>query len=140
MPSWYIHVIANLIIFIPLLTLLKMFSLDLIILIIAWGVLIDVDHLFYYFYKLRTFSFSKVLEYSNKDFISDRPHFYLFHTIDFFLIFGIGLLVVNFDTTLSLLFLTGLIHWILDSIRHYIHHKNFSWLKYYSTFYYLLKK
>jgi len=139
MPAWYIHTIINLIIFIPVLILLKIFSWDLFLLIIVWGVLIDIDHLIYYFYKLRTFNFSKVLKYSNKDFILDRPHFYLFHTIDFFTVFGIIIYLKNFDIILTLLFLTGLLHWISDSIRHYIHHRNFSWLKYYSLLYYLLK-
>ncbi len=139
MPAWYVHVIANLLIFVPLLTALNAMSFDLLLLIIAWGVLIDLDHLIYYFYKLHTLNFFTVLEYSKKDFKADRPHFYLFHTFDFFIIFGVVLYLENFDIVLSLLFLTGLVHWIMDSIRHYLHHRNFSWIKYYSVLYFLKK-
>lgn len=139
MPSWYVHTAFNLIVFIPLLLFLKVFSIELILLILAWGVLIDLDHLPYFIYKLKTVDFSRILKYSNQDYASDTPHFYPLHTIDFFIAFGIVLYLRNFDLTLTLLFLAGLFHWILDSARHYIIHRNFSWLRYYSAIYHLFR-
>ena len=140
MPSWYVHTVFNLVVFIPLLLFLKIFSFELILLILAWGVLIDLDHLPYFIYKLRTINFSEIMKYANKEYKLDRPHFYPFHTIDFFIVFSLVLYLQNFDITLTLLFLTGLFHWALDSSRHYIIHRNFSWLRYYSAIYYFSKK
>ena len=140
MPAWYVHVISNLIIFVPLLSFLKLLSWDFLSLILACGVLIDLDHLPYYSYKLRTLSFFKIVKYSDKDFKSDTVHFYPLHTLEFFLIFVGIIYLANFDIKLVLLFLTGFIHWALDGLRHYLHHKNFYWLKYYSALYYFYKK
>lgn len=140
MPSWYIHTAFNLIVFIPLLLFLEIFSFELILLILAWGVLVDLDHLPYFIYKLRTVNFSKILKHANQEYKLDRPHFYPFHTIDFFIVFSIVLYLKNFDLTLTFLFLTGLFHWTLDSARHYIIHRNFSWLRHYSAIYYFFKK
>ena len=140
MPAWYVHVISNLIIFVPLLSFLKLLSWDFLSLILAWGVLIDLDHLPYYSHKLRTLSFFKIVKYSNWDFKSDTVHFYPLHTLEFFLIFAGIIHLANLDIKITLLFLTGLIHWILDGTRHYLHHKNFYWLKYYSALYYYSKR
>ena len=140
MPAWYVHTAVNLIVFVPILIFFRIFSFDLLLLILWWSVFIDIDHLFYYSYKLRTFSFFKILKHSNVDFKLDRVHFYIFHTIEFFLLFGIAVYLTNFDMNLSLLLLVVSIHLALDASRHYIKHRNFSWLKYYSAFYYFLKK
>lgn len=139
MPAWYVHVISNLIIFVPILSFLNI-SWDFLLLILAWGVLIDLDHIPYYSYKLRTLNFFKIVEFSDKDFKSDTVHFYPLHTLEFFLIFGGIIYLVDFDLKLVLLLLAGIVHWILDGMRHYLHHKNFHWLEYYSTFYYLSRR
>lgn len=139
MPSWYIHTILNVVIFIPILLFLKIFLSEFLLLIIVWGVLIDLDHLPYYMLKFRTFDFSKILKFSNRDFKSDTVHFYPLHTLEFFIILSIAAVLAKFDTRFILIVLTGLVHWILDGVRHYMHHKNFSWLQYYSAIYYFFR-
>jgi len=139
MPAWYIHTIVNMVIFSPILVFLKIFSVELLLMIITWGVLIDLDHLPYYILKFRTFDFFKILKFSGRDFKSDTVHFYPLHTLEFFVILSLSAVLVKFDMGFILFILTGLIHWILDGVRHYLHHRNFSWLKYYSAVYYLFR-
>lgn len=139
MPSAYVHIILTLLIFIPILMFLQIFSWDLIALIALFGVIIDLDHFIYFGHKLGTPNLFKILKKMNDDLKNDSVHFYPFHTIEFFSIFAIILFVKNFDTTLNLLFFAALLNWIIDGIRHYFYHRNLSWLKYFSIFYYSLR-
>lgn len=137
MPATYFHLIINLFVFIPILVFFNSFSFYNLLLVVIFSCIIDIDHFFYFSYKLRTIDIRKILGAAIRDLKEDRIHFYFLHTEEFFLLFAVLIFIQNFDLTLILIFSALLLHWLVDAINHYIVHRNFDFLKNYSLIYHL---
>ena len=91
--------------------------------IIAGGVLIDIDHYFWYVYQYNDFSLIKSYKFYIKniernDFSNVMGLLLVFHTIEFFLI----MVFLSFYSVAAFMFTLGLMaHYILDVI--YTYHK-----------------
>jgi hypothetical protein len=118
-----VHSIMGLIIG-TILYLIEFFpNLNYVFLFILFSVLIDIDHLIFYFIKYKP---SKI----KKDWLKDRKtmhaNFYVFHSP----LFNLFLLVMSFFYFIFLLiFISNLIHISLDILEHYLYHKNFKFIK-----------
>lgn len=96
-------------------------------LIVLSGILIDLDHLFYYGFNLKKLK---------QDFKKKNPHFYPLHTIEFVLI----LCCLAFLSKYMLFVLIGvLMHFIADILT-CLYYKNYEWIRYRSFVYLLYKK
>ena len=98
-----------------------------VLLIPAGGVLIDVDHYFWYIYKYKSFNLVKSYRFYVKnikanDFNNVIGILLIFHTIEFFLI----MVLLSFYLKIAFIFTIGLIsHYLLDLIFLYSVPKRF---------------
>ena len=98
-----------------------------VILVFAGGVLIDIDHYFWYIYKYRKFNIFQAYKFFLKnmikrDFSSVSGILLIFHTIEFLLIIVILSIYLDF----IFIFATGLLlHYLLDLIYLYSVPKQF---------------
>ena len=132
MRTW-VHAVASLIlagIFYPV------FGLKALLILIG-GILIDIDHYFWYAYKYKKLSlldcynhFSEQIK--RNDFSENYGILIIFHTVEFFLI----AIALSFYSKLMLVFLIGLLsHYVLDLIFLYtvpkrliVNHSIVSWV------------
>ncbi len=118
-----IHLTASLILAALLYPLLSWKALF----ILAGGVLIDVDHYFWYAYKYKNLNLIKSYEFFIKnlevnDFTNVKGVVLIFHTIEFLLI----MVLFSFYNKFALLFTIGLLsHYLLDFIWFYFILKRF---------------
>lgn len=124
------HFILNILVMLP-------FSLnptELLVVGIA-GVIIDIDHLFYFLFVEKKWHPKDMWSWYKKENAVHRPHFYMFHMVEFILIFMIVSFFIN-----RYLFLVSIgfaLHFLEDAIVYIIYHKNLEWIKSFSLFYYL---
>ena len=95
--------------------------------VVLWGgFLIDIDHLFYFFGKYGKLGLKKLVkkwwEYGK----NMRPGFYIFHSPEFTLLL---MFLSFFNKIIFVMFLSQILHLILDIIPHYIVHGNFIFIK-----------
>src|SRR3989344_2713644 len=104
------HFLVSLFISIVLFPVFGYYSL---IMVIAGGVIIDIDHYFWYACKYRKFGLIRAYKfYLNKHF-AEKNVLHIFHSIEFLLLCTI----LSFFSVIILLFTVGLIvHNILDMI------------------------
>ncbi len=116
MKTW-IHVVSSLILaalFYPL------FNWK-VSLILVSGILIDIDHYFWYIYKYKNFSLLKCYRYfiatMNKDRLFENlGALVIFHTIEFLLV----MMLLSLYNKLALIFTIGLLsHYLLDLIWYF---------------------
>ena len=94
-----------------------------VIFLLAAGILIDIDHYFWYVYRYRDFSLIKSYKFYMKniernDFSNVMGLLLIFHTLEFFLI----MILLSFFSAAAFMFAAGLTaHYILDFI--YTYHK-----------------
>ncbi|OGY17776.1 MAG: hypothetical protein A2900_00175 [Candidatus Chisholmbacteria bacterium RIFCSPLOWO2_01_FULL_50_28] len=87
--------------------------------------LIDADHFLYHIFMERTLSYRKVSKLVRKDWDNRRQRFYLFHTLEFGIIFT----VLVYYTPLTWVWAFGYwTHLSTDAFHNYRMKKNFSWL------------
>ena len=87
--------------------------------------LIDADHFLYHIWKDRTLSLRRLARSVRKDFDERQQHFYLFHTLEF----GVVFTIVEYYTPLSWVWAFGYwAHLSTDAYHNYRMRKNFSWL------------
>ncbi len=96
------------------------------LLFIALGILIDLDHILFLIIKHKTLNPKKLIQAGKKYREKMQANLYIFHSPELNFI----LLVLSFYKSIFLLiFLSNLIHILLDTFEHYKFHKNFKWLK-----------
>lgn len=108
-----------------------------VLFIFAVGVLIDIDHYFWYIYKFKKFNLLECYKYYMKSMLSHdfREHYgilLVFHTIEFMLL----MVIMSIYNKYALLFTIGLVgHYALDFIWHIlvpkqviINHSVISWV------------
>jgi len=102
--------------------------------------LIDIDHLFYMLYDPKIKSVSDGLSFTKREYKKHNPHFYLFHTVEFIIIFLV-ISFLYFENGLLYIALGFIINFIIDIFTYLIYYKKTDpWLKYLSLFYYLTFK
>ena len=104
---------------------------------IAGGIVFDIDHLFYFLFAERTLSIKRMMAVGRQLLSTLTPKLYVFHTIEFFLIF---LVVGYMFSPLTPLFLGFSLHLLLDIYNYVSHGKKFSWAPYWSLIYMTMKK
>lgn len=105
-------------------------SLKIYLLFIALGVLIDLDHILFLIIKYKTLSPKKLIQAGKEYREKMRANLYIFHSPEF----NLFLLMLSFFNHIFLLiFLSNLMHILLDTVEHYNFHKNFKWLKEWSV-------
>ena len=102
----------------------EIFSWNIVLFITLIGVLIDIDHLFYYSTRMH-----RIVD----DFVKKIPHFYAFHTIEFLLLLA---LLSFFSMNIFFIFIGVGVH-LVTAILTYIPYGAHSRLKYWSVIYYL---
>lgn len=122
------HFIINLVIGGMILLILPELGLQFFILLVASGVLIDLDHLVYF----GIYGFKGL----KKDFRKSNPHFFMFHTFEFILILIIGSF---FFFWVFPVFLGVAIHLISDIFEYYRKDRR-DWIAYWSIIYQICKK
>lgn len=120
--------------FAPLLIgLLLGFDKNQLLLLIFGCFLIDIDHLFYFFYKKRI-NFKEIAAFAKQEFNNHHPHFYLFHSYELVLI--AMFVSYHYSSWLFYLFFGFLINLILDTWTYILFYKKPEpWLKFLSVSY-----
>lgn len=110
-----------------------------ILLVGLGGILIDIDHIIYLIFISKSFSIKKMLLLHNKNYKSHSPGFYIFHTIEFIVLFIIiGYFMSNWIFLIAVGFL---LHWIVDALDYLFFYRSlYPWIKYHSLAYILIRK
>ena len=117
MRTW-VHVLSSLILAI---SLFPIFKWKVIIILIS-GVLIDIDHYFWYIYKHKRYSLLDCYRYylidvPSKNFEDVLGCLIIFHTVEFLLL----MVTLSFYFTYAFIFTIGLLlHYILDVIFYFM--------------------
>jgi len=108
-------------------------------LIVALGsILIDIDHL-YLPISLRKTSKKQVIKLWRQETKHHRPHFFLFHTIEFIILFLITSYFINYY--LFLIAIGFFLHLVEDIVCYILYYKSLKpWANYLSLIAYLSKK
>ena len=125
------HIMVNATISIPL---HYVFGLDwaTVVLFIAAGILIDLDHILFFIFKYKTIDPRKWMSIGKRMKSRMQPGLYIFHSPEL----NTLLLVYSFSNQVALIILlSNLIHIPLDILEHYKYHNNFSWIKRWSIIY-----
>ena len=115
MRTWA-HVLSSLILAI---SLFPVFNWGAVIILVS-GVLIDIDHYFWYIYKYKKFNLIDcyiyfLVDVPNKNFEDALGCLLIFHTAEFLML----MVVLSFYSTYSFIFTIGLLlHYALDVIYH----------------------
>ncbi len=121
---------ANLLIPIVISLLLGFNSAQTILLIIG-SILIDIDHLFYYFFSKHPKNIKSALQFFKQEFKNHNPHFYIFHNFE--VLFILLTLSYLFGGLMFYLFLGFLVNFIIDIFTYLYFYKSTSpWLRYFS--------
>ncbi|MBT3721158.1 hypothetical protein HOG47_05910 [archaeon] len=112
-------------------------NIDILIIALA-GIIIDIDHIFYQVFVVKNKTIKQMLEWHKKENAVHRPHFYIFHMIDFLIIFSIISFYVN--RTLFLISLGFILHVLADFVMYIFHYKSLNWIKYFFLVNYIRKK
>jgi len=112
----HIHLVTNVAVGIPLHHISFLPNLEYLLGFFLFGILIDIDHIFYFIWKHKTLRPRKwwqvALFYHKKS----QPNFYIFHSPEFnFFLF----LLSFFHHIFLILLLSNLIHIFLDIVNHY---------------------
>jgi hypothetical protein len=97
------------------------FNLTEILFIGLGGILIDIDHLFYWFIIRKESSLEKWWKFHKNNFKSLTPHLYFFHFIEIIILFMIISYQINWY--LFLISFGFLLHYIFDFINHLVKRK-----------------
>ena len=132
------NVVFHFIINIIIAFLLKLSPVE-ILLVGLGGVLIDVDHIFYFIFGKKIYSIKKAKKFHKKEFKLMRPHFFFLHFIEIILILLASSYYLNWY---AFLILFGfLLHWFADALKYIYFYRSFlPWIKNYSLIAYLVLK
>jgi len=95
-------------------------------LFISYSVLIDADHILYFASRFAMRPLKETIRQAKHDRSHMVPHLYIFHSPEFNLLLLAGAFVSH---AIFLLFVSNMIHILLDIIEHYRYHRNFRWMK-----------
>jgi len=135
-PPYQVYLFVNLLVHVAiavpiglLLQPIVEFSLQELVLFVAAGILIDIDHLFY---ALATFRPLTLKNWVNRSLYMRKkmiPGFYIFHAPEFIIL----LLLWSLFTRSSVAVVLGVIlHVSLDVLEHWNYHKNFAFMSVWS--------
>ena len=128
----FIHFVMNI-----LIAFFLKFNLNEILLIGLGGILIDLDHLFYWFVIKKESSLKKWWTFHKSNFKSLTPHLYLLHFIEVIILFMIISYYVNWY--LFLISFGFLLHYLFDVAKYLWVGKSLSqWEEYYSLIFFLV--
>lgn len=101
------------------------------LLLISGSILIDIDHLFYYFFSKHPKNIKSASQFFKQEFRNHNPHFYIFHNFEvLFILLTISYL---FGGLLFYLFLGFLVNFVIDIFTYLYFYKSTSpWLRYFS--------
>jgi hypothetical protein len=100
-----------------------------LLIVVASGVLIDIDHVFVEIFKGTLRHPRKVIEYWKSIPNKHTGELYIFHSYEFMF----AILVLGLQNKFFLIVLIGLIlHFLADGLINYLDTKSFSWLRDYS--------
>jgi hypothetical protein len=116
-----VHIISNILVGAVLYYTGLVTSMTSLLIFISFTVLIDIDHVFYFLYKHRSFSFKKMIRVLKDYHYKIRPNTYVFHSIEFN---SIIIVLSFFNSIFLLLLLSNVIHITLDVIEYYNYHGN----------------
>ena len=125
------HCAANIITVFPLSYFLG-WDWKLIGIFLIASIAIDIDHLFFFTIKHKAISPAKWIEIGKNMREKMQPGLYILHSPEFNLLL---LLLSFFNGIIFVIFLSNVIHIILDIHEHYQYHKNFLWIKKWSIIY-----
>jgi len=125
------HILINFVTGIILLNITNDFTDRNLLFFIFGGFVFDIDHPIYHLVKYKSLKLNDFFKEHKKLFKTMTPKFYIFHTFEFIVLFGI----ISFYY-LNIYFYLGLITHLLSDIAKYIYtyKKNFSWIKHWSFF------
>ena len=126
-----IHLIVNSLAAIPLKYYLG-WDLRAVLIFVLAGILIDLDHLFYFFVKYKTIKLYQLITIGKELRKRMKPGIYIFHSFEFNIIL---IMASVFHHIIAIVLLSNAIHIILDIIEHYHYHRNFLWIKKWSMIY-----
>jgi hypothetical protein len=102
---------------------------QLTLIFILSGVLIDLDHVFYFLIRYRHHSikeYPSIIKHKRKHM---EPGLYIFHSPEF----NLALLICSIlNLYARVILLSNMIHIILDIFEHYQYHHHFRWIKQWS--------
>jgi hypothetical protein len=97
------------------------------------GIVIDLDHVIYQYFIAKNKTLKEMFEWHKKENAVHRPHFYIFHMIEFIIAF---IIISFFINRLVFLFALGFgLHFLGDFILYILYYKSLSWMKYFSLAY-----
>ena len=103
------------------------------------GVLFDVDHLFTVLW-LGIYNPRNMIKWFKKESKISRPHLFLFHTLEFFIIIFLVAYLIK-SKIFYIISFGFLLNYLCDAITYISYYKSLKpWLKYYSLTSYILTK
>ncbi len=97
-----------------------------IMIFIAWGILIDIDHLIYFPIKYRTIDPRVLIPIMKSHLKKMQAKLYIFHSPEFLVISGITSFFIPF---LFPIFLATFVHMASDAAAHWYKRRNLAWMK-----------
>jgi hypothetical protein len=122
------HIVVNFFlgIFLHLIGLIN--SIEYFILFVLFGVLIDIDHIFFYIISQHTLSKNKLIKVLMDDRKKMQAGVFIFHSPEFNILV-LTLVLFYYHPIFLLIFISNVVHVFLDALEHYRYHKNFHWIK-----------
>ena len=130
------HVAVNIFASIPLKYFLGWDWMLISIFIIA-GIAIDIDHVFFFMFKHHKIKLKKWIAIAKEMKNKRQAELYIFHSPEFN---AILLLLSFFSQAILAVFISNLIHILIDGLDHYQYHRNLLDLKKWSILYLLKNK
>jgi len=126
------HLAVNTIIAIPLHYILGLHTSSTLIFILSGGIFIDIDHIFYFAIAHKTISPRKWIAIAKTMRKKMQPGLYIFHSPECNALLFVG---AFFNKIILIIFLSNVIHIVLDIVEHYCYYKNFALIKKWSIAY-----
>ncbi|HEX8923539.1 MAG TPA: hypothetical protein VF828_02295 [Patescibacteria group bacterium] len=104
---------------------------------LAGGVLVDIDHVWYFMMKMKTVSFKQMKRASDAMFKDSTPGFYIYHTWFFMILSGI---LFRKGILNGFLYLGYMIHILCDIMVYLQKKKGMIWVKKWSVVYMFWKQ
>lgn len=97
-------------------------------LFVAFGLLIDIDHLLFVAVEHRTLSPKRWIEAMRRDYERMQPRLYVFHSPEFNLLLVILAIFDAFNGIARLALLSNAIHLAMDAVAQYSASRSFDWI------------
>lgn len=107
------------------------------VIFLLWSVLIDVDHLIYFAVKHHAVNISQWIKIGKVYRQAMQANLYIFHSPEINILW---LLMSFVHPVFPVIFLSSILHLVVDMGEHYLYWRNWSWLKQWSMMYHLFNR